>query len=130
MRRVYIGVMEESNKNEFLKKYRTVIVWVLFSLGLLSLLFLTRPSDTHFGLSLLALVLLWGSLYFFCATLLKFSPLRPRGVMIKNISISVASMAVLVAMFSALGGVSVFDIVLLFFLTVLGAFYFARTWPK
>ena len=118
------------NKINLYKRHSSPIFFGVSTALLMAFLFLTSPSEEKFGFSLIVLVLLWSSAYCLCSSIIRYSPFKVREVMIKNIGISISTTVVLAVMFSALGQLSLFDITMLFFLAVIGAFYFARTWPK
>lgn len=110
-------------------KSETIIMF-LSLLGLLLSLLYTNPSENSFIYSLLPLLLLWLFIYTFLKTALRVF-LKNVGKVFTNIlSIAVSSTIVLAIMFSALGNLTFFDVVLLLSLVGLAAFYFSRTWPE
>jgi hypothetical protein len=103
---------------------------LLSCLLLFSFLLLTEPSEENFSFSLLPLILLWFVVFFLINLVLKIlihkTVLRTQ----KIVSTTIASTIVMAVMFSALGQLRVFDVLLLVILMSLSVFYISRTWPK
>jgi len=112
------------------KIYRPLFLIILSGILLISFLLLSEPSQSNFSFNLIPLSLLWVFIYellntMFCYIAKSLSYSRK-----KVGSTSLASLAVVSVMFSALGQLQVFDVLLLVALVLLGVFYFSRTWPK
>lgn len=96
--------------------------------GLLVFLMSTRPTNNNFLLVLVPIGLLWltvFSMVMFVSTVRKdIHRLR-----LRILAATLATCLTLLTMFSALGQLSVFDVLLLASLGVLSIFYFHRSWP-
>lgn len=100
------------------------------SAGLLIIIFLTTsPSEKSFVFTLIPLFLIWISVFSF-VMLFRIFFKSTNIVVFRSSAAVLASVAMLLTMFSALGQLSFFDTLLLASLAILGAFYFRRSWPN
>lgn len=89
----------------------------------------TNPSGSSFVVSFVPLLLIW--IIVFCLTMIVIGFFKGIDkILLKTLSSTLASIAMLLIMFSALGQLSFFDISLILSLAVLGVFYFRRSWPN
>lgn len=103
---------------------------LLLLVGMLLLFMMkTSPDQASLSLTLVPLVLVWG-IVFVASTHLEYVFRKVRYSYIATLSAVSATVCTLLLMFSALGSVGLFDVVLLISLAVLGVFYFRRSWPK
>ena len=118
------------DKKKTSKIYKPLMITMLSGSLLVGFLLLNEPSQSNFSFSLIPLLLLWFFIYGFFSTVFCYleAILAPR--IKKIVSTSMASVVVVSVMFSALGQLQVFDVILLILLVLLGIFYFSRTWPK
>lgn len=110
------------------QKNRYLLATVLAGGLLLGFMVLTRPSEDNLALSFVPLVFLWVLLYFLSGYILISLFKNVRHVIVQMVRIGFSSSITMLVMFSALGQLSVIDIVVLMALVVLGSFYFSRTW--
>lgn len=109
--------------------YALVGVLSFSFVALLVFLMSFNPSEIGFFGTLVPLVLLW--IFIFSTLRISFFVLGRRSTSVfRFLSVIIPSVIVLSLMFSALGEVSVLDVLLLFVLASLGNFYLVRTWPK
>ncbi len=108
------------------KKMRNIVGAALSIGGLTAFLLLTKPSESNLGLSFAPLLFLWASIYFIGGVLADFVLKQVRRSVVQVLRVVVASSVTLLVMFSALGGVSVLDTIVLVMLAGLGSFYFSR----
>ncbi len=112
-------------------KHSSHTIRALVSAGLLlAFLLFVPPSDEHFAVSFVPLILGWLVLFFTLIAILNTVSQNGSRHMRVVISAVGASIVVLMVMFSALGELALFDTLLLISLAVVGVFYFSRTWPK
>lgn len=105
------------------------LLLVLSTVTLIFFLMLVSPSDASFVVSFFPLLLVWLIFYsLIMSTRLLFKSARKP--ILHTVAATIATVAMLLIMFSALGQLSVFDISLLFSLAFLGVFYFRRSWPN
>ena len=90
----------------------------------------TSPSEDNLVISFIPLILLWVFVYFASGFVAHDLLRRGRSAAIGLMRVSTASSAMLIVMFSALGQLSIVDVVALIALSVLGTFYFNRTWQQ
>lgn len=105
------------------------LVFLISVTSLITFLLLVSPSSSSFIVSFVPLLLIWIGVYSGILSL-KFTVKSVSEATVRTLAATVASVVMLLLMFSALGQVSVFDISLLLALAVLGVFYFRRSWPN
>jgi len=106
----------------------TLIFVVSFFLLLAFFLF-TSPSENSFVLSFVPLILVWIVVFSFIMNLRPALGRLPKKHL-KTIAVTIASVVMLLIMFSALGQLALFDVALLLTLAFVGVFYFRRSWPN
>lgn len=89
----------------------------------------TSPEQASLSITLVPLVLVWG-IVFVAMSHMEYVFRKVRYSYIVTLSAVIATVCTLLLMFSALGTVGLFDVVLLVSLAILGVFYFRRSWPK
>lgn len=104
-------------------------VFVVSFVLLLSFFLFTSPSENSFILTFMPLILVWAVMFSFIMLLRPIFGRLPKNH-VKTIAVTVASVVMLLVMFSALGQLAFFDIALLLTLAVVGVFYFRRSWPN
>ncbi len=104
-------------------------VFVVSFVLLLSFFLFTSPSENSFILSFMPLILVWVVSFSFIMLLKPLFVRLPKNH-VKTIAVTIASVVMLLVMFSALGQLAFFDIALLLTLAVVGVFYFRRSWPN
>ena len=105
------------------------LVFTLFFVLLMSFFLFTSPSENSFILSFMPLILIWAVVFSFIMILKPLFGRLPK-TYVKAIAVTLASVVMLLVMFSALGQLVFFDIALLLTLAVVGVFYFRRSWPN
>ena len=105
------------------------LVFVVTFVLLLSFFLFTSPSENSFILSFMPLILVWVVSFSFIMTLRPLFGRLPKNH-VKTIAVTIASVVMLLVMFSALGQLEFFDIALLLTLAIVGVFYFRRSWPN
>jgi len=112
------------------KNHRSAMVAAGSTGLLLAFLLMTSPDEDNFALSFVPLVLMWLAVYSASGAIMNFLFKNPRKVVVSVLKTALASVSTLMVMFSALGQVSIADVVVLLSLVLLGSFYFDRTWRK
>ncbi len=104
-------------------------IFVVSFVLLLSFFLFTAPSENSFVLSFMPLILVWVVVFSFIMILRPIFGRLPKKH-VKTIAVTIASVVMLLIMFSALGQLAFFDIALLLTLAIVGVFYFRRSWPN
>ncbi|MBP6962045.1 hypothetical protein KBB49_00715 [Candidatus Saccharibacteria bacterium] len=104
-------------------------IFVVSFVLLLSFFLFTAPSENSFVLSFMPLILVWVVVFSFIMILSPIFGRLPKKH-VKTIAVTIASVVMLLIMFSALGQLAFFDIALLLTLAIVGVFYFRRSWPN
>jgi len=120
--------MESIRKSK--RSYSGALTILISGLVLMSILLFSEPSQNNIGFSILPLLVLWVFVYSVLSGILGLITRFMSSYIKKVISASVSSILVMVVMFSALGQLEIFDVLLLGALVLLGVFYFSRTWPN
>lgn len=105
------------------------LIFVVSFVVLLAFFLFTIPSENSFILSFMPLILVWVVVFSFVMILKPIFGRLPKKH-VKTIAVTIASVVMLLIMFSALGQLAVFDVALLLTLAVVGVFYFRRSWPN
>jgi hypothetical protein len=105
------------------------LVFVVSFVLLLSFFLFTSPSENSFILSFMPLILIWIVSFSFIMLLKPIFGNLPKNHL-KTIAVTIASVVMLLVMFSALGQLAFFDVALLLTLAIVGVFYFRRSWPN
>ncbi len=114
---------------KFIKHLTAPLAFTLSGGSMILLLLGTKPSNQNLLLTLVPLILAWFAVYSGVLTVALL--LRINKVQHIRLTASVcATVSTLLLMFSALGQVSVFDVLLLFALATLSIFYLRRSWPN
>lgn len=114
---------------KFINKSRAGVVFALSFSGLIVFMMATSPSDTSFIISFVPLLLIWTSVF----SLILLTRFVFKGIskpLLNTLAATVASIVMLLTMFSALGQLAFFDVALILSLAALGVFYFRRSWPN
>ncbi len=123
------GTMYMDMLKKFINKSRAGVVFTLSFSGLIVFMMATSPSDTSFIISFVPLLLIWTSVF----SLILLTRFVFKGIskpLLNTLAATVASIVMLLTMFSALGQLAFFDVALILSLAALGVFYFRRSWPN
>jgi hypothetical protein len=104
---------------------------VLFGciVGLLVYVMNTNPANSNLAMTLVPLGFVWVIIFLFCLHFeYVFRKVGKRTI--STVAAVSATVVTMLLMFSALGSVSLFDVLLLVLLALLGVFYFRRSWSK
>jgi len=127
---VFRGTINNMNAiKQIIDKVTFPLVFVLSFVLLLSFFLFTSPSENSFILSFMPLILVWIAVFSLIMVLRPLFSRLPKNH-VKTIAVTIASVVMLLVMFSALGQLAFFDIALLLTLAVIGVFYFRRSWPN
>ncbi len=112
-----------------MRRFSSVLLLVGSVLSLLLFVLVTSPPQEHFIVTTIPLVLVWLAVYALMMLVHFVVPTVSLGF-IRTFAICVASGSVLLLMFSALGQLGVFDVLLLVALTTLSIFYIRKSWKN
>ena len=117
-------------KHDFLKSklLRSMVLASIVAV-LVTYLMFTNPQETNVGLTFLPLIFLWLSA-FIAATFINLLLKSISPGMLYTFSATLATTITFLVMFSALGSVGKFDVLLLIALASTMVFYVRRTWSK
>jgi hypothetical protein len=121
--------MNKSRNQLILLKLKYPTLLIIFLTTLLAFLMSVGPSQSNLLLTLVPLILVWIVSYFLIMTVVTLFK-KHSSILSRSIAVSFATVIMLAVMFSALGRLVLFDVVLLVVLSILGIFYLQRTWPK